>query len=159
MIKVDINGEKQILIPEQISALVLQEMKTLAENYLGNNARIEKAVITVPAYFNDGQRKATEDAAKIAGLEVLQIINEPTAAALTYGVRMNQDQSQNLLVFDLGGGTLDVSVVNIEDEVFKVESTFGDTHLGGEDFDYALLTHFKNKIHEQNGIEIKKNDA
>ena len=122
--------------PSQISAFILQKMKETAENYLGE--KVTQAVITVPAYFNDSQRQATKDAGKIAGLEVLRIINEPTAAALAYG--LEKKNSGTIAVYDLGGGTFDISVLEIGDGVFEVKSTNGDTFLGGEDFDAASST-------------------
>jgi molecular chaperone DnaK len=123
--------------PSQISAFILQKMKETAEAFLGE--KVEQAVITVPAYFNDAQRQATKDAGKIAGLEVLRIINEPTAAALAYGLDKNDD-AKTIAVYDLGGGTFDVSVLEIGDGVFEVKSTNGDTFLGGEDFDMPWST-------------------
>ncbi|MDE2016558.1 MAG: Hsp70 family protein, partial [Hyphomicrobiales bacterium] len=123
--------------PQQVSAFILQKMKEAAEAHLGE--KVEKAVITVPAYFNDAQRQATKDAGKIAGLEVLRIINEPTAAALAYG--LDKRKSGTIAVYDLGGGTFDVSILEIGDGVFEVKSTNGDTFLGGEDFDMRLVEH------------------
>ncbi|WP_245487478.1 Hsp70 family protein, partial [Mesorhizobium sp. M7A.F.Ca.US.006.04.2.1] len=130
---VEAGGRKQS--PSQISAMILQKMKETAEAYLGE--KVEKAVITVPAYFNDAQRQATKDAGKIAGLEVLRIINEPTAAALAYG--LDKKEGKTIAVYDLGGGTFDISVLEIGDGVFEVKSTNGDTFLGGEDFDMRLV--------------------
>merc|ERR1711985_199728 len=122
--------------------MVLTKMKEVAENYLGQE--VKYAVVTVPAYFNDSQRQATKDAGMIAGLDVLRIINEPTAAAIAYGLdRKEQAKSErNVLIFDLGGGTFDVSLLTIEEGIFEVKATAGDTHLGGEDFDNRLLNHF-----------------
>ncbi|MCB8840073.1 molecular chaperone DnaK [Aurantimonas sp. VKM B-3413] len=138
--------------PSQISAMVLQKMKETAESYLGE--KVEKAVITVPAYFNDAQRQATKDAGKIAGLEVLRIINEPTAAALAYGLEKNDGKT--IAVYDLGGGTFDVSVLEIGDGVFEVKSTNGDTFLGGEDFDMRLVDYFAAEFKKDQGIDLKK---
>ena len=137
--------------PSQISAMILQKMKETAEAYLGE--KVEKAVITVPAYFNDAQRQATKDAGKIAGLEVLRIINEPTAAALAYG--MDKRDGKTIAVYDLGGGTFDISVLEIGDGVFEVKSTNGDTFLGGEDFDMRMVEYFAAEFKKEQGIELK----
>jgi molecular chaperone DnaK len=137
--------------PSQISAMVLQKMKETAEAYLGET--VDKAVITVPAYFNDAQRQATKDAGKIAGLEVLRIINEPTAAALAYG--LDKQKTGTIAVYDLGGGTFDVSILEIGDGVFEVKSTNGDTFLGGEDFDMRLVDYLADEFKKENGIDLK----
>ena len=137
--------------PSQVSAFILQKMKETAEDYLGE--KVEQAVITVPAYFNDAQRQATKDAGKIAGLEVLRIINEPTAASLAYG--LDKNDGQTIAVYDLGGGTFDVSILEIGDGVFEVKSTNGDTFLGGEDFDMALVEHLADEFHKENGIDLR----
>ncbi len=137
--------------PSQISAFILQKMKETAEDYLGE--KVDQAVITVPAYFNDAQRQATKDAGKIAGLEVLRIINEPTAASLAYG--LDKNDGQTIAVYDLGGGTFDVSILEIGDGVFEVKSTNGDTFLGGEDFDMALVEHLAEEFHKENGIDLR----
>ncbi|MPT22876.1 MAG: molecular chaperone DnaK, partial [Starkeya sp.] len=137
--------------PSQISAFTLQKMKETAEAYLG--AKVDKAVITVPAYFNDAQRQATKDAGKIAGLEVLRIINEPTAAALAYG--LDKSEGKTIAVYDLGGGTFDVSVLEIGDGVFEVKSTNGDTFLGGEDFDMRLVEYLVAEFKKESGIDLK----
>ncbi|MGA9546956.1 MAG: molecular chaperone DnaK [Rhodomicrobium sp.] len=139
--------------PSQISAFILQKMKETAEAYLGE--KVEKAVITVPAYFNDAQRQATKDAGKIAGLEVLRIINEPTAAALSYGLDKKKE-SKTIAVYDLGGGTFDISVLEIGDGVFEVKSTNGDTFLGGEDFDMRLVDYLASEFKRENGIDLRK---
>jgi molecular chaperone DnaK len=128
--------------PSQISAFILQKMKETAEKYLGQE--VTKAVITVPAYFNDAQRQATKDAGKIAGLEVLRIINEPTAASLAYG--LDKKQNKKIAVYDLGGGTFDVSILELGDGVFEVKSTNGDTFLGGEDFDNTIVDYLNSRI-------------
>ena len=146
---VEAGGRKQS--PSQISAMVLQKMKETAEAYLGE--KIEKAVITVPAYFNDAQRQATKDAGKIAGLEVLRIINEPTAAALAYG--LEKKEGKTIAVYDLGGGTFDISVLEIGDGVFEVKSTNGDTFLGGEDFDMRLVEYLAAEFKKEQGIDLK----
>jgi molecular chaperone DnaK len=137
--------------PSQISAMILQKMKETAEAYLGE--KVEKAVITVPAYFNDAQRQATKDAGKIAGLEVLRIINEPTAAALAYG--LDKKEGKTIAVYDLGGGTFDISVLEIGDGVFEVKSTNGDTFLGGEDFDMRLVEYLAAEFKKEQGIDLK----
>ncbi len=138
--------------PSQISAFVLQKMKETAETYLGEP--VSQAVITVPAYFNDAQRQATKDAGKIAGLEVLRIINEPTAAALAYG--LDKQKTGTVAVYDLGGGTFDISILEIGDGVFEVKSTNGDTHLGGEDFDLQIIDYLANEFKKDNGIDLRK---
>jgi molecular chaperone DnaK len=146
---VEAAGKKQS--PSQISAMILQKMKETAEAYLGE--KVEKAVITVPAYFNDAQRQATKDAGKIAGLEVLRIINEPTAAALAYG--LDKKEGKTIAVYDLGGGTFDISVLEIGDGVFEVKSTNGDTFLGGEDFDMRLVEYLAAEFKKEQGIDLK----
>ncbi|KAB0682920.1 molecular chaperone DnaK [Aureimonas leprariae] len=146
---VEAHGEKQS--PSQVSAMILQKMKETAEGYLGE--KVSQAVITVPAYFNDAQRQATKDAGKIAGLEVLRIINEPTAAALAYGLEKNDGKT--IAVYDLGGGTFDVSVLEIGDGVFEVKSTNGDTFLGGEDFDMRLVDYLASEFKKDQGIDLK----
>ncbi|MCM1322757.1 MAG: molecular chaperone DnaK [Acetobacter sp.] len=147
---VEVKGTKYA--PSQISAIVLQKIKEFAESYLGE--KIEKAVITVPAYFNDSQRQATKDAGKIAGLEVLRIINEPTAAALAYG--MDKKATGTIAVYDLGGGTFDISILEIGDGVFEVKSTNGDTFLGGEDFDQRLVNYLADEFKKENNIDLKQ---
>lgn len=146
---VEVEGKKHS--PSHISAFILQKMKETAENYLGE--KVTQAVITVPAYFNDAQRQATKDAGKIAGLEVLRIINEPTAAALAYG--FDKSASKTIAVYDLGGGTFDVSILEIGDGVFEVKSTNGDTFLGGEDFDTRILEHLINTFKKESGIDLR----
>uniref|UniRef100_A0A8C3XU10 Uncharacterized protein n=1 Tax=Chelydra serpentina TaxID=8475 RepID=A0A8C3XU10_CHESE len=138
-VQVEYKGETKTFYPEEISSMVLTKMKEIAEAYLGKT--VTNSVITVPAYFNDSQRQATKDAGTIAGLNVLRIINEPTAAAIAYGLDKKVGGERNVLIFDLGGGTFDVSVLTIEDGIFEVKATAGDTHLGGEDFDSRLVTH------------------
>lgn len=139
-IQVDYKGESKTFFPEEISSMVLNKMKETAEAYLGKT--VTDAVVTVPAYFNDSQRQATKDAGTISGLNVLRIINEPTAAAIAYGLDKKVTGERNVLIFDLGGGTFDVSILTIEDGIFEVKATSGDTHLGGEDFDQRMVNHF-----------------
>ena len=139
-------------LPE-ISALVLKEMKAVVENYLGYE--VKKAVITVPAYFNDNQRQATKDAGRIAGLEVLRILNEPTAAALAYG--FGREITQKIAVYDLGGGTFDISILEIGKDVFEVLSTAGDTYLGGDDFDDRIMTWLADNFLKEHGIDLRLN--
>jgi molecular chaperone DnaK len=147
---VEVNDKKYA--PSQISAYILQKMKETAEKHIGT--KVDKAVITVPAYFNDAQRQATKDAGKIAGLEVLRIINEPTAAALAYG--LDKKKSGTIVVYDLGGGTFDVSILEIGDGVFEVKATNGDTFLGGEDFDARIVEHLADSFKKENGIDLKQ---
>lgn len=151
MIEVEFKGQTTLFTPEQISSMVLGKMKRTAESYVGQEVR--NAVVTVPAYFNDAQRQATKDAGTIAGLNVMRIINEPTAAAIAYGLdkkRAKQEGERNVLIFDLGGGTFDVSLLTIEDGIFEVKATAGDTHLGGEDFDQRMVTHFIKEFKRKN---------
>ena len=143
--------EKQKYSPSQISAFILQKMKETAESYLGQD--VSQAVITVPAYFNDAQRQATKDAGKIAGLEVLRIINEPTAAALAYG--LDKEGGKTIAVFDLGGGTFDISILEIDDGLFEVKSTNGDTFLGGEDFDMRIVDYLASEFKKESGVDLK----
>ena len=147
---VEAQGEKYS--PSQISAFILQKMKETAEGYLGED--VSQAVITVPAYFNDAQRQATKDAGKIAGLEVLRIINEPTAAALAYG--LDKNESKTIAVYDLGGGTFDVTILEIDDGLFEVKSTNGDTFLGGEDFDMRIVNYLADEFKKENGVDLTK---
>ena len=151
--KVDIDGEK--FSPQEISAMILQKLKADAENYLGQ--KVTQAVITVPAYFSDSQRQATKDAGKIAGLEVLRIINEPTAAALAYG--MDKEQDQKIMIYDLGGGTFDVSILDIGDGVFEVLATNGNTHLGGDDFDQKIIEYLVAEFKKDQGIDLSTDKA
>ena len=150
--KVTIDGKKYT--PQEISAMILQKLKRDAEDYLGES--VTKAVITVPAYFTDAQRQATKDAGTIAGLEVLRIINEPTAACLAYGE--NKAGEQNILVFDLGGGTFDVSILNVAEGVFEVKATAGDNRLGGDDWDNKIVEWIVDGFKKSEGIDLK-NDS
>jgi L1 cell adhesion molecule like protein len=155
-IEVDFKGERSTFQPEEISAMVLTKMKQTAEMYLGGE--VKDAVITVPAYFNDSQRQATKDAGVIAGLNVLRIINEPTAAALAYGLDKKKSGEQNVIIFDCGGGTHDVSLITIDEGVFEVKATAGDTHLGGEDFDSAMVDWCVQEFERKNrGVTVKDN--
>ncbi|KAI9755411.1 MAG: Heat shock protein ssb1 [Lichina confinis] len=152
-VEVDYLGETKTFSPQEISSMILTKMKEVAETKLGK--KVEKAVITVPAYFNDNQRQATKDAGAIAGLNVLRIINEPTAAAIAYGLGAGKsDKERNVLIYDLGGGTFDVSLLHIQGGVFTVKSTAGDTHLGGQDFDTNLLDHFKKEFQRKTKKDI-----
>ena len=150
-VSVDTGAGNKQLSPEEVSAMILTKMKEIAENYLGQD--VKYAVVTVPAYFNDSQRQATKDAGAIAGLEVLRIINEPSAAAIAYG--LDKKDEKNIVVFDLGGGTFDVSILTIDNGVFEVLATAGDTHLGGEDFDQRVTDHFVKLFKKANNVDIK----
>ena len=155
-IQAEYKGEMKTFAPEEISSMVLTKMKETAEAYLGQ--KVTDAVITVPAYFNDSQRQATKDAGRICGLNVLRIINEPTAAALAYGLDKNLKNEKNVLIFDLGGGTFDVSILTIDEgSIFEVRSTAGDTHLGGEDFDNRMVSHFIQEFKRKNRKDMSKN--
>jgi L1 cell adhesion molecule like protein len=154
-IQVDYKGETKTFYPEEISSMVLVKMKEIAEAYLGKT--VTNAVITVPAYFNDSQRQATKDAGAISGMNVLRIINEPTAAAIAYGLDKKVGGERNVLIFDLGGGTFDVSILTIEDGIFEVKSTSGDTHLGGEDFDNRMVNHFIQEFKRKHKKDITDN--
>jgi len=155
LIEVTASGETKTFTPEEISAMVLQKMKAVAESYLGD--KVTDAVITVPAYFNDSQRQATKDAGLIAGLNVLRIINEPTAAAIAYGLDKKNDGEKNVLIFDCGGGTHDLSVLTLDDGMFEVKATAGDTHLGGEDFDNAVVDWCVAEFKKKTKLDISSN--
>merc|ERR1711988_732965 len=154
MIEVNFKGEVKQFAPEEISSIVLMKMKEISEAYLGRE--VKNAVITVPAYFNDSQRQATKDAGSISGLNVLRIINEPTAAAIAYGLD-KKGPEKNVLIFDLGGGTFDVSLLTIEEGIFEVKATAGDTHLGGEDFDNRMVDHFVEEFKKKNKKDMSQN--
>merc|ERR1712046_296840 len=148
-------GEEKKFHPEEVSSMILTKMKETAEAYLGT--KVNDAVVTVPAYFNDSQRQATKDAGTIAGLNVMRIINEPTAAAIAYGLDKKATGERNVLIFDLGGGTFDVSLLTIDDGIFEVKATAGDTHLGGEDFDNRTVNHFVQEFKRKNKKDISEN--
>jgi len=155
-LQVEYKNETKVFTPEEISSMVLTKMKETAEGYLGHD--VKDAVVTVPAYFNDSQRQATKDAGVISGLNVLRIINEPTAAAIAYGLDKKKGAAEcNVLIFDLGGGTFDVSILTIEEGIFEVKSTAGDTHLGGEDFDNRMVDHFTNEFKRKHKKDLKGN--
>merc|ERR1711872_40076 len=156
-IEVEYKSESKTFTPEEISSMVLTKMKETAETWVGHD--VKDAVVTVPAYFNDSQRQATKDAGVISGMNVLRIINEPTAAAIAYGLdkKKGEGKEVNVLIFDLGGGTFDVSILTIEDGIFEVKSTAGDTHLGGEDFDNRMVDHFVNEFKRKHKKDIKGN--
>ena len=154
MISVKVHGVEKLMPPEEVSSMVLTKMKETAENYLGE--KVAHAVVTVPAYFNDAQRQATKDAGAIAGLHVARIVNEPTAAAIAYGLDKLGNDEKNILVYDLGGGTFDVSLLNIAQGVFEVVATSGDTHLGGEDFDQRVMQHFMKIFQKKHGKDMSE---
>jgi heat shock protein 5 len=153
VVKVEVNKTPKIFTPEEVSAMVLGKMKEIAEGYLGK--KVTHAVVTVPAYFNDAQRQATKDAGTIAGLNVLRVVNEPTAAAIAYGLDKTGDERM-VIVYDLGGGTFDVSLLSIDNGVFEVLATAGDTHLGGEDFDHRVMDYFVKQYNKKHGTDVSK---
>src|SRR5213075_3271944 len=150
-VRIDIDG--RMYTPQELSAMILQKMKKTAEDYLGHE--VNEAVITVPAYFNDAQRQATKEAGEIAGLNVRRIVNEPTAAALAYGLD-KKGKDQKIAVFDLGGGTFDISVLELGDGVFEVKSTNGDTHLGGDDYDQRVINWLADEFRKEQGIDLRQ---
>ena len=152
-VKVEVNQSNKTFTPEEVSAMILGKMKEIAESYLGKD--VTHAVVTVPAYFNDAQRQATKDAGTIAGLNVLRVVNEPTAAAIAYGLDKSGDERQ-VIVYDLGGGTFDVSLLSIDNGVFEVLATAGDTHLGGEDFDHRVMDYFVKQYNKKNSVDVTK---
>ena len=152
-VRVDVNNKPRNFTPEEVSGMVLSKMKEIAEGYLGKT--VTHAVVTVPAYFNDAQRQATKDSGTIAGLNVLRVVNEPTAAAIAYGLDKTGDERQ-IIVYDLGGGTFDVSLLSVDNGAFEVLATAGDTHLGGEDFDQRVINHFVKKYNKENNVDITK---
>lgn len=152
-VRVDVNQSPKTLSPEEVSAMVLGKMKDVAEGYL--NEKVTHAVVTVPAYFNDAQRQATKDAGTIAGLNILRVVNEPTAAAIAYGLDKDEGERQ-VIVYDLGGGTFDVSLLSIDNGVFEVLATAGDTHLGGEDFDHRVMDYFVKQYNKKNNVDVSK---
>ncbi|KAJ9631760.1 ATPase with role in protein import into the ER [Taxawa tesnikishii (nom. ined.)] len=152
-VSVDVQGSQKTFTPEEVSAMVLGKMKEVAESYLGE--KVVNAVVTVPAYFNDAQRQATKDAGTIAGLNVLRVINEPTAAALAYGLDKT-DKERQIIVYDLGGGTFDVSILTVDEGVFEVLATAGDTHLGGEDFDHRVMDYFVKQYNKKHNVDVSK---
>ena len=154
-IEVEYGGDVKHFSPEEISSMVLLKMKETAENYLGHN--VTDAVVTVPAYFNDSQRQATKDAGIIAGLNIKRIINEPTAAALAYGLDKRSSKESNVLIFDLGGGTFDCSLLAIDNGIFEVKATSGHNHLGGEDFDHRMLDHLLKEFERKHKVSIGNN--
>ncbi|KAG9536823.1 hsp70-like protein C, partial [Aureobasidium melanogenum] len=153
-VQVEVQDGQKTFTPEEVSSMILGKMKEVAESYLGE--KVTNAVVTVPAYFNDAQRAATKDAGTIAGLNVLRVVNEPTAAALAYGLDKTGEERQ-IIVYDLGGGTFDVSILTVDDGVFEVQATAGDTHLGGEDFDQRVMDYFVKTYNKKNDVDITKN--
>lgn len=157
MIEVSYKGDKKQFSPKEISSMVLTKMKEIAEDFLGQT--VKNVVVTIPAYFNDLQRHATKDVGLIAGVNVLRIINEPTAAAIAYGLdkKSTSTKEKNVLIFDLGGGTFDVSILTIKERIFEVKATAGDTHLGGEDFDNRMVNHFMQEFNSEHKKDINGN--